>query len=387
MSNTELDKIVSQEKLRLNQIRNKVKNLTEEINQKKGNISAELFSSSSKLMETFSPSVFSEIQNMLLETISKGYETIINEKEKIIQQLQKDIENVATKYAQLETTLKEQISRVSTLSIERDKTVVDLLKKVAELESENKQLKNKERELIQQQEKIKQETKVDPVKFVESHITMLQNVFTELLRYFRNTIGILKEAIELVKDDIDGHPTRKKVFLINQEILKLIEILQKAQNKLKFPVVTLQKIELKSVISTLVSKFQQEFVSKNIYVVEEIPQENFLITADFTVLVDILGEIITNSIESFSRPTDNKIVIKVGQNEENNKIFVSIEDNGDGIPEHLLPKVFNLFFTTKFQLGHYGIGLFKVYWYLKMFNATINITSVFNQGTQVVIEF
>ncbi|MFN3550907.1 MAG: ATP-binding protein [Endomicrobiia bacterium] len=386
-NNEELEKLVEQEKLRIEKIRQKIKNLTDEIQQKKSNVSAQLLNIENQTFtNNISPSMFSEIQNMLLETITKGYETIIQEKEKIIQKLQNEINNLFNKYEELKTTQNQQISRVSNLSLERDKSVVEMLKKIAELEIENKSLKEKINFLTSEEQKQPKILK-DNIECILSHINLLREVMAEILRYFRNPIGMINEAFELIKEDIDGHPANKKIVTVQKEFLRIRDAILTTIEKLKISSVNIQKVDIKSVVSSLIKKFYSDFLSKNITIDQSQIKDNFFISADIQILSDAIEEIILNSIEAFLEPNpNNRIVIKISQQQA--KVVLTIEDNGVGIPEHLIPKVFNLFFTTKVETGqHFGIGLFKAFWFLKMFNAKIIINSVFNQGTSVNIEF
>ncbi|MCX7716196.1 MAG: ATP-binding protein [Endomicrobia bacterium] len=384
----ELDKVVKQEKEKITRIRQRIQNLTEEIKQKKNDLSTQLLGVNTEVSSTsgiVSPSLFSEIQNMLLETITKGYETIIQEKEKIIQKLQKEVDNVMEKYHQLKLTQEQQSVRISTLSAQQDKSLLDLVKKIAELESENRSLKEKLYEFTIQEKKTEKDIQQERIKCVYSHINLLSTVMVECLRYFRNPIGILNEAIELVKEDIDGHPANKKILLIQQEMLKIRDIIYQTGQRLKLPPsVQIQKVNLKSIMSKIVSQFQNTFVEKNIEVIQEYPSEDIVAEVDTVLFSDSIVEIIVNSIEAFLQPVGNRIIIKIDQSNE--KVVIIIEDNGCGMPEHLLPKVFNLFFTTKFEQGHFGIGLFKTKWLLKMFGGEIVINSVYNKGTTVKVE-
>lgn len=387
----DFEKLAQEEKIRIERIRERIKSLTEQIQQKKDGISAQILDikpefSPSGTASTISPSLFSEIQNMLLETITKGYEAIIQEKEKVIQRLQKEIDHVVEKYQQLKQTQEQQIARVSILSEQQDKSVLELIKKITEVESENRILKSKISELQQQREKLEASAKYDKIGYVLSHMKLLTDTMKECLRYFRTPIGMINEAFELVKDDIDGHPAHKKFSLIQQEILRIRDIITAVVDRLKFPEdVTLQKVDLRNIISVVLSKFQTDFITKNIEVSQQINTDKVYVTANFQLLVDCLSEVVMNSIESFFQPIGNRIFVKI--EEEDNYPKLIIEDNGCGIPEHLLPKVFNLFFTTKFEQGHYGIGLFKVRWCLKMFDANVTIHSVFNKGTTVTVKF
>ncbi|MCS7230975.1 MAG: ATP-binding protein [Elusimicrobiota bacterium] len=386
----DLEKLSQQEKERIIKIRERIKKLTEEIQNKKENLSAQILDIKPQINSTgvVSPSFFSEVQNMLLETIKKGYETILQEKEKIIQKLQKEIEDIMLKYEQLKTTQEQQIAKVSALSLQQDKSLLELLKKITELEIENKNLKEKIETISKEEKYLKETSKQDKIDYVISHMKLLTTFMNECLRYFRNPIGIIDEAFNLVKDEIDGHPSYRKIEVVQKEIYKIRDIIRTASERLKPPsTINLQKVDLKSIISFVLNKFEKEISFKNVEVSQEVfsSDKDLMVEADFQILSDIVSEVIQNSLESFFQLTNNKIIIKLLSSELSKKIV--IEDNGCGIPEHLLPKVFELFFTTKFEQGHFGIGLFKAFWYIKLFNGKIDISSVFNKGTAVTLEF
>ncbi|MEN3013970.1 MAG: ATP-binding protein [Endomicrobiia bacterium] len=386
----DLEKLSQQEKEKITKIRERIKKLTEEIQNKKDNISTQILNIQPQIISSgvVSPSFFSEVQNMLLETIKKGYETILQEKEKIIQKLQKEMEDIIAKYEQIKSTQEQQIAKVSALSVQQDKSFLELIKKITELEAENKNLKNEIESISKKEKSLKEVIKQDKIEYVLSHMKLLTTCMNECLRYFRNPIGIIDEAFNLVKDEIDGHPSFKKISLVQKEIYRIRDIIRTASERLKPPTaINIQKVDLKSVLVSVLNKFQNEISFKNVEVVQEIlsPDVEFIVEADFQILIDIISEIIQNSLEAFLQLTGNRITIRLYSSELSKRIM--IEDNGCGIPEHLLPKVFELFFTTKFEQGHFGIGLFKAKWYLKLFDAKIDITSVFNKGTVVTLEF
>ena len=49
--------------------------------------------------------------------------------------------------------------------------------------------------------------------------------------------------------------------------------------------------------------------------------------------------------------------IKIDCEIQNNNIIITIEDNGGGIPEEIIPKIFDPYFTTKHQSQGRGLGL------------------------------
>ncbi len=74
-------------------------------------------------------------------------------------------------------------------------------------------------------------------------------------------------------------------------------------------------------------------------------------------LSKVLLNVLYNSKEAFERNKvdDPKIYLDIYK--ENNITFLTIEDNAGGIPEEILPKIFDPYFTTKHQSQGTGLGL------------------------------
>ncbi|MBF0458519.1 MAG: HAMP domain-containing histidine kinase [Nitrospirae bacterium] len=77
------------------------------------------------------------------------------------------------------------------------------------------------------------------------------------------------------------------------------------------------------------------------------------------VLLNILNnakDAIISNIETDSK-IQGLIEINICNDEQRDKIMISIGDNGGGIPEHLIAKIFEPYYTTKGEHGT-GIGLY-----------------------------
>jgi len=87
--------------------------------------------------------------------------------------------------------------------------------------------------------------------------------------------------------------------------------------------------------------------------------DQLIITGEFTSLVQIMVNLIINSIESYDQSTLGKIIITAGikEYEEKNYIVISVQDFGCGINESVKNKLLNQIFTTKGHKGN-GIGIY-----------------------------
>ncbi|MEW6379675.1 MAG: PAS domain S-box protein [bacterium] len=83
----------------------------------------------------------------------------------------------------------------------------------------------------------------------------------------------------------------------------------------------------------------------------------------------------------------SRIVVRTFEEKSESGSLVKIEviDHGVGIPQNLIPKVFETFFTTKDPDKGTGLGLTISRSIVESFQGTISIQSVVNQGTAVTV--
>lgn len=78
-------------------------------------------------------------------------------------------------------------------------------------------------------------------------------------------------------------------------------------------------------------------------------------------LSQVLINIINNAKDILVERKIEKPWIKIATKSKNNIVVISIEDNAGGIPENILPQIFNPYFTTKHSSQGTGLGLHMSY--------------------------
>jgi C4-dicarboxylate-specific signal transduction histidine kinase len=71
--------------------------------------------------------------------------------------------------------------------------------------------------------------------------------------------------------------------------------------------------------------------------------------------------LILNSCNAFEKKEINDREISINIEHIDNKILIHISDNAQGIPEDVIDKIFEPYFTTKHQAIGVGMGLFLTY--------------------------
>ncbi len=101
------------------------------------------------------------------------------------------------------------------------------------------------------------------------------------------------------------------------------------------------------------------FLNKENIKIDLIVKKDKKITTFYNELSHTLLNIISNSKDALvSSVNKNDRIIKIIVNSKKNFVFINIIDNGGGVPDDILPKIFEPYYTTKYKSAGTGIGLY-----------------------------
>jgi anti-sigma regulatory factor (Ser/Thr protein kinase) len=140
-----------------------------------------------------------------------------------------------------------------------------------------------------------------------------------------------------------------------------------------------RKIQKLTVKSSLKKK-------QNIEISDEVPK---YVKTDLTRFSQILINLISNSLK-FTKKGVVSIKLQLLNENNNQKIQIQIEDNGIGIPEEYLDKIFEKFVQVDVKLNEQykgtGLGLSIVKRLVDLFNGEISVKSKINVGTVFTVK-
>jgi len=91
-----------------------------------------------------------------------------------------------------------------------------------------------------------------------------------------------------------------------------------------------------------------------------------------------------NAMEAVKEKENPKIILTASKS-DNGRIAVKVVDNGSGIEDEVLDKIFIPFFSTK-KSGS-GIGLSLCKQIMMLHKGNIHVQSVMNEGTAFILQF
>ncbi len=125
-----------------------------------------------------------------------------------------------------------------------------------------------------------------------------------------------------------------------------------------------EALRIEDLINECVYLISHRLKSKKIDLAKSFDPTLPLIVADRRQMEQVFMNILNNAIDAL--PETGSIIINTGKNDINNSpagsklingIFISIEDNGEGIKAENLSKIFNPFYSTKLNKQGTGLGL------------------------------
>jgi PAS domain S-box-containing protein len=207
----------------------------------------------------------------------------------------------------------------------------------------------------------------------------------------KNPLAIIAQGIEYFSNNAGPDNEKASVVLstMNNAVQRADDIVM---GLLDFS--TLSKLEIKpakleSVIDNALTLVKNNIGQKNIKLLKNYNTDNASVDIDKNKIEQVLINIFMNAIDSMDTKGELKIKTDVKGIESDGKMLVvEIEDNGPGIPNNILNKIYDPFFTTKREKGGSGLGLYIVKNIMDMHKAALKIENRKNsRGTKVTLTF
>jgi signal transduction histidine kinase len=194
----------------------------------------------------------------------------------------------------------------------------------------------------------------------------------------KNPLGIIRSTAELLASMPNANDTQRKLStVITEESTRLNRIVTEFLDFARPQNPNLQTCDLKEIIEKNLSFLDPELQKRGITVRNNLDSRSLALLADQDLLYRAFLNIFINSIQSM----DNGGKIEVFASHERDNYRVEIEDNGCGINQEHLKRIFNPFFTTR-EKGS-GLGLSIVRKIIEAHQGIITIESEKGQGTRV----
>ncbi len=194
----------------------------------------------------------------------------------------------------------------------------------------------------------------------------------------RNPLNSISLYLGLLKRKITDQPEQtESVEKIQREINNLNKIVADFLYFSRIPQLNIETLLISKLISESLFLAEDKISQKHINVITEVNPENLSVSGDMMQLKQVMLNIILNSIAAVK----DKGKLKITANKNDEYITLEISDNGEGISEENIDKIFQPFFSTR--KNGTGLGLAIAANIVKAHNGTISVDSILEKGTKI----
>lgn len=191
----------------------------------------------------------------------------------------------------------------------------------------------------------------------------------------------LKGLIHLAKIDNPGETQLHYLQIMNNSVLRLEDFIKSIMDysvNAKGEIV-LKEVKLDDIINDIISEIKYFERAEKVDLKKDYSAD-FSVKSDPSRLKIILSNLMTNSVKyhNYEQP---RPYIKVLAEQDDVKTQISIEDNGQGIPEEYQIKIFDMFFRASESAEGSGLGLYIVKDTANKLGADITVESELGKGT------
>lgn len=168
------------------------------------------------------------------------------------------------------------------------------------------------------------------------------NSLIQNLEYISNQETVDKE---------DQEEMRESLMIITSKSKQLLNFVDNYRQVAELPKPILKNVSLKTIAESAVDFLKHEFEKNHIQVILDL--EEHVVSADVKMIERSLINLYLNAIFAVSEKEEKIITTSIRS--QNNRVILTLRDNGSGITTEIKNKIFLPFFTTR--NGGSGIGL------------------------------
>ncbi len=205
-----------------------------------------------------------------------------------------------------------------------------------------------------------------------------------LANELRNPMLIIKSAAELIRDGDDAEESSELAEYIGGEVNRMGGLLTALLDFAKPESMSFDSMNVHEPLRETVDQARVMVAgSKKRIALHFSGPESLTVTGDAMFLKQAFFNLLLNAVEAI--PETGQIWVQSGREAEDNAPFVEVRDNGVGIAQGDLHRIFNPFFTLR-EKGM-GLGLSVTQRILDAHGCKVFVTSQLGQGTTFHVVF
>jgi len=191
---------------------------------------------------------------------------------------------------------------------------------------------------------------------------------------------LAKKLEESGKTDEGG--SNKELEIIEQNVRLCRDLLTMWQSYGSSDAAPHQPVSISEIVSEVVKSVDAMARDNGVALTCSLPDDNCSLTGDAVQITRAIQNVIINAIQASA---EKKGTVDVSCIRKDFYVDVRVADTGQGIPQDLISRIFDPYFTTKQGKSGTGLGLYITKKVIEDHSGSIKVESTFGLGTTITI--
>ncbi|MBI3874051.1 MAG: PAS domain S-box protein [Arcobacter sp.] len=205
----------------------------------------------------------------------------------------------------------------------------------------------------------------DMLLYQQSKMASMGEMIGNIAHQWRQPLSVISTSVTGLSfkieytSKVDDVEIIENLHRVNETVQFLSKTIDDFQDYLK-PQQLAKEFNVKDVVAKNLKMFGKSFQNSNIEIITNM--EDVMILNSENELLQVAINILNNAKDILlEKNQGEKKLIFIKIYKEDNNAIISIKDNAGGIPDDVISKIFDAYFTTKHQSQGTGLGLYMSY--------------------------
>jgi len=227
-------------------------------------------------------------------------------------------------------------------------------------------------ERVMTRAKLMQEAKMSAIgRLAASVAHELNNPLGTLVAYAERATNYLESIGEDLAVPLELEKLRSYLNIIDEEAFRCKRVVSDILSVPKKEGMEIVQVDIERLLDRILERISID--NAGIMIIREASAPLPKIQGDSRVLRQVFVNLINNAVEALDGRIDARLWVRTAL--KDNMVIVNIEDNGIGIPEAIIDKIFEPLFTTKESKKGIGLGLSLCSDFVKSMGGTVRVES------------
>ena len=227
-------------------------------------------------------------------------------------------------------------------------------------------------ERVMTRAKLMQEAKMSAIGRLSASVAHeLNNPLGTLVAYAERATNYLESIGEDYLVPLELEKLRSYLNIIDEEAFRCKRVVSDILSVPKKEGMEIVQVDIERLLDKILERISLD--QSDITIIREASDPLPDISGDSRVLRQVFVNLINNAVEALEGRVDAKLWIRTAL--KHDMVIIDVEDNGIGIPDAIIDKIFEPLFTTKELKKGIGLGLSLCHDFVKSMGGTIKVES------------